>query len=113
MQNEATTVFASVMVTVHVMPETVSHPVQPLKTEGKSGVAVRVTMVPRLYVAEQVGSQLIPPGLDVTAPPLWLGGRLVLLTLRVAITVKGLALVVPSGVVTLSGPVVALAGTVA
>jgi hypothetical protein len=111
MQKEATTVFVTVMVTVHVVLETESHPVQPLKTEGKSGVAVRVTMVPRSYVAEQVGSQLMPPGLDVTVLASWLE-RLVLLTVRVALTVKLLALVVPSGVVTLSGPVVAPAGTV-
>ena len=107
------TVFASVMVTVHVVPETVSHPVQPLKTDGESDVAVRVTTVPRLYVAEQVGSQLIPPGLEVTVPESRLNGRVVLLTVSVALTVKLLALIVPAGVVTLSGPVVAPAGTVA
>ena len=101
------------MVTVHVVPETVSHPVQPLKTEGGSGVAVRVTTVPRLYVAEQVGSQLMPPELEVTVPESWLNGRLVLLTVSVAVTVKLLALVVPADVVTLSGPVVVPAGTVA
>jgi len=101
------------MVTVHVVPETVSHPIHPLKTEGKLGVAVRVTMVPRLYVAEQAGSQLIPPGLEVTVSESWLGGRLVLLTVRGAVTMKVLALLVPERVVTLSGPVVAPVGTVA
>jgi hypothetical protein len=44
----AVTALALLMVTVHVVPETVSHPVQPLKMERKSGVAVRVTTVPRL-----------------------------------------------------------------
>ena len=44
----ATTVLALLMVTVHVVSETVSHPVQPLKMERKSGVAVRVTTVFRL-----------------------------------------------------------------
>jgi hypothetical protein len=57
---------------------------------------------------------LIPPGLDVTVPLPSPKGPLVLPTVSVAVTVKLLALVpVPPGVVTLSGPVVAAAGTVA
>jgi len=39
---------AALMVTVQVVPETVSQPLQPLKTERKPGVAVRVTTVPLL-----------------------------------------------------------------
>jgi hypothetical protein len=34
------------MVTVQVVPDTASQPLQPLKMERKSGVAVRVTSVP-------------------------------------------------------------------
>jgi hypothetical protein len=34
------------MVTVQVVPETASQPVQPLKTERREGEAVRVTTVP-------------------------------------------------------------------
>jgi hypothetical protein len=41
----ATTVLTLLMVTVQVAPEAVSHPVQPLKMERVSGVAVRVTTV--------------------------------------------------------------------
>ena len=37
---------AALMVTVQVVPETVSHPLQPLKMERELGVAVRVTTVP-------------------------------------------------------------------
>src|SRR2546428_790190 len=102
------------MVTVQVVPESVSQPLQPVKMERKPGVAVRVTTVPLVKEAEQVAPQLIPAGLDVTVP---LAMRPVLLTVRVkrcTATVKLLALVaVPPGVVTLSGPVVAPLGTVA
>jgi hypothetical protein len=34
------------MVTVQVVPETASHPLQPVKMEPVAGVAVRVTTVP-------------------------------------------------------------------
>ena len=39
--------FAEIMVTVQVAPDIVSHPLQPVKTESKWGVAVRVTTVPQ------------------------------------------------------------------
>ena len=38
--------FAAVMVTVQVVPEAVSQPVQPVNTERKSGFMTRVTTVP-------------------------------------------------------------------
>lgn len=100
------------MVTVQVLPETESHPLQPLKVERKAGVAVRTTTVPLLKSAEQAAPQVIPAGLDVTVPlPT---KRLVLLTVSVKRTVKLAALVaVPPGAVTLSGPVVAPVGTAA
>ena len=106
----ALTARAVLMVTLQVVPETVSHPLQPLKMDPLAGLAVRVTVVPLLYVAEQVGPQLILPSLEVTVPlpvpaPV---------TVKVTVTVKLFGLVaVPPGVVTLSGPVVAPAGTVA
>jgi len=37
---------AASMVTVQLVPEAVSHPLQPVKMERKAGVAVRVTTVP-------------------------------------------------------------------
>ena len=37
---------AAFMVTVQVVPEAVSQPLQPVKREPKAGVAVRVTIVP-------------------------------------------------------------------
>ena len=40
------TVLAALMVTVQVVPETVSQSLQPVKMERKPGVAVRVTTVP-------------------------------------------------------------------
>jgi hypothetical protein len=42
----AVTELAELMVTVQVVPETASQPLQPLKRESRSGVAVRVTSVP-------------------------------------------------------------------
>jgi hypothetical protein len=97
------------MVTVHLLPETASQPLQ-LTRESRGGVAVRVTTVPLLIAAEQVPPQLIPGGLEVTVPPM----MPVFVTVKVIVTVKLVALVaVPPGVVTLSGPVVAAAGTVA
>ena len=43
----AVTDFAAVIVTVHVAPETVSHPLQPLNVDPLPGAAVSVTTVPR------------------------------------------------------------------
>jgi hypothetical protein len=98
------------MVTVHVLPETASQPFQVRERVSKAGVAVRVTTVPPLKAAEQVLPQLMPAGLEVTVPP----RRPVVVTVNVIFTVKVLLLVaVPPGVVTLRGPVVAPAGTVA
>ena len=56
------------MVTVQVVPDDVSHPVHMERTEPASGVAISVTVVPPEYEAEHADPQLIPPGLDVTAP---------------------------------------------
>ena len=41
----AATDFAALIVTTQDAPETVSHPVQPPKTDNIAGVAVRVTTV--------------------------------------------------------------------
>ena len=106
----AVTVFAEPMVTVHILPETESHPLQLLKSDGNVGAAVRVTTDPLLKAAEQVPPQLIPGGLEVTVPPT----IPVFVTVKVTLTVNALGLVaVPPGVVTVSGPVVAPAGTLA
>jgi hypothetical protein len=43
-------------------------PLQPAKVEPEAGVAVRVTTVPLLKVAEHERPQLMPAGLLVTAP---------------------------------------------
>ena len=108
--NLAVTVLPSRIVTVQVIPDTVSQPVQPEKIDRKAGLAVRVTTAPLLKVAEQVAPQLIPAGLEVTVPP-----RMpVFVTVNVTLTVNTAALVaVPAGVVTVSDPLVAPAGTIA
>jgi hypothetical protein len=99
------------MFTVQVVPLVVSQPCQPMKMERKPGVAVSVTTAPLLKSAEQVDPQSIPVGLDVTVP---LARRPVLVTVNGTLTVKLLALsAMPASAVTLSGPVVAPAGTVA
>ena len=43
-------------------------PLHPAKTEPRSGVAVRVTLVPLTYDAEQAAPHAIPVGLLVTVP---------------------------------------------
>jgi len=55
----ATTDLVALMVTVQVAPETVSHPLQLLKVDPVSACAVRVTIVPLSYKAEQAVPQLI------------------------------------------------------
>jgi len=110
----AVTVLALFMVTVHLSAETASQPVQPEKMESRAGVAVSVTTAPLSKAAEHVPPQLIPAGLEVTLPLLSPRRPLVFPTLSATRTVKVIALVaVPAGVVTLSRPVVAPAGTVA
>src|SRR5262249_56654193 len=69
----AATDLAVLMVTVQVVPETASHPLQRSKVDPVSACAVRVTTVPLSYEAEQVGPQLICVGLgglelEVTVP---------------------------------------------
>ena len=39
--------FAALIVTVQLVPETVSHPLQPVKVDPLAGAAVSVTLVPR------------------------------------------------------------------
>jgi hypothetical protein len=113
--NRAVTVFAAVTVTVQMLPETESHPLQLVKFDPVAGVAVSVTTVPTSYTTAHVEPQLIWEGfagldVEVTVPlPLP-----AFLAVKVAFTLKLVALVaVPAGVVTLIGPVVAPAGTVA
>jgi hypothetical protein len=65
--NAAETVLAALSVTEQA-PVPVQAPDQPAKVEEVSGAAVSVTMVPALYVAEQVDPQDIPAGEDVTVP---------------------------------------------
>src|SRR6266446_6383998 len=107
----ALTVFAALMVTVQVVPFAVSQPCQPVKMERRPDLAVSVTTVSLSKSAEQVDPQLMPAGLEVTVPP---AKRAVFFTVNGNLTVKLLALsAMPPGVVTLIGPVVAPAGTVA
>src|SRR5205807_9798415 len=85
-------------------------PPHPPNLESAAGVAVKVTMVPLLKLAEQVLPQLMDASLLLTVPlPVPC-----LLTCNVkAVIVKLAALVaVPSSVVTVMAPVVAAVGTV-
>src|SRR5437764_6843783 len=105
----ADTVCAEFMVTTHAaVPE--HAPPHPPNLESAAGVAVIVTMVPGLRLAEQVLPQLMDASLLLTVPlPVPC-----LLTCNVkAVIVKLAALVaVPSSVVTVMAPVVAAVGTV-
>jgi len=65
-------------------------PDQPAKVEPKAGVAVKVTAVPLLNVAEQLLPQLMPAGLLVTVPlpvPAFVRLRVMVLRLNVAVQV--------------------------
>ena len=62
------TVLSAVMATVQVLPVTLSQPSHSVKLEPEAGVAVRVRVVPLVYVEEHVDPQLIPEGLPVIVP---------------------------------------------
>jgi len=66
--NLATTDLTEFTSTIQLVPEVVSHPLQPPKPDSRPGVAVKVTVVPLTKDAEQLDPQSIPAGLDVTAP---------------------------------------------
>jgi hypothetical protein len=65
--NVAVTDLAASIVTVQA-PVPLQAPVQPVKVEAASGVAVRITSVAPSKVAVQVKPQAIPTGVDVTSP---------------------------------------------
>src|SRR5207249_6592909 len=64
----AVTVVAAESVTVQVPVPEQAPPVQPVKVKPAAGVAVNVTAVPLVKLAEQVRPQLIPTGALVTVP---------------------------------------------
>jgi len=64
----AVTLRVAFIVTLQVFPETESQPLQVEKFEFTSALAVKVTIVPLEYVAEQVAPQLMPAGELVTLP---------------------------------------------
>src|SRR5207237_5785051 len=65
----AVTLFAASIVTVHVVDVPVHAPLQPPNVLLALGAAVSVTWAPCVSVAVHALGQLIPAGLDVTAPP--------------------------------------------
>ena len=64
----AVTVVAAESVTTQVPVPEHPPPAQPMKVEPAAAVAVRVTAVPLVKLAEQVAPQLIPTGELVTVP---------------------------------------------
>src|SRR3989442_3828485 len=64
----AVTVVAAETVTTQVPVPLQPPPLQPVKVEPPAGVAVSVTAVPPVKLAEQVAPQLIPAGELVTVP---------------------------------------------
>lgn len=68
-RNEALTDLTLLVATLQVLPETVSHPVHPVKPDRRLGLAVSVTTALLANEAEHVDPQLMPAGLEVTVPP--------------------------------------------
>jgi hypothetical protein len=64
----AVTLLGSFIVTAHVVPDAVSHPLQPVKFEVLDGLAVNDTLVPTLKSSEQSVPQLMPAGVELTVP---------------------------------------------
>src|SRR5438552_4149108 len=60
--NVAVTDLAAVSVTVHLLLDTVSQPLQLVKVDPGSTTAVSTTTAPLPKMTEQVAPQLIPPG---------------------------------------------------
>jgi hypothetical protein len=68
--NATVTDFAALTVTVDVLPEVVSAPIQAVKVDVESGAAVSVTTVPALNASVQVPDvQDSVPGDEVSRPP--------------------------------------------
>src|SRR4029079_3915424 len=91
----ALTARAFITVTVHVAPDTVSHPVQPLTTESAPGVAVSLTVVLVTKSLAQAAPQLMPAGLDATVPlpvPVLLTVRVKRLSMKTALTDRAFAI---------------------
>src|SRR5205807_5415280 len=65
----AVTVRAADIVTVHVVPDTESHPVHPVKFESARGAGVNATCESLTNKAVQAVPQVMPVGDDVTVPP--------------------------------------------
>src|SRR5436190_736268 len=86
----AVTVVAAESVTAHVPAPEQLPPLQPVKVEPAAGVAVSVTAVPLVKLAEQVAPQVIPAGALVTVPlpvPAGVTVRVEVCTVKVAVTV--------------------------
>jgi len=59
---------AAFTVTVQVAPDTLLHPVQPVRIDPEAATAVSVTEDPVRYGSEQSVPQLMPAGFEVTVP---------------------------------------------
>jgi len=67
----AITFAAREMLNVHtvVVPQEDASPPQLANCDNPSGMAVSVTIIPSANVAEHVGPQLMPEGIELTVPP--------------------------------------------
>src|SRR5437016_2584324 len=86
----AVTVVAAESVTTQVPAPEQPPPLQPVKVEPAAGVAVSVTAVPLVKLAEQVAPQVIPAGALVTVPlpvPAGVTVRVKVCSVKVAVTV--------------------------
>ena len=90
-RKDATTDLTALILTVQVVPETESQPLQPVKPDRRLGCAVSVTSVLLAYEAEQEEPQLMPAGLEVTVPlpsPVFATDSVKYCTLNVTVTLR-------------------------
>src|SRR5947209_11263205 len=103
----AVTARSAPIATLQVCPEVESQPTQPVKAELAPAVGVRVTRVPLVYVAVQVGPQLMPDGELVTVPvpvPVRLTVRVLCVEAKVAVTLRAALIVTVQGPVPVQSP---------
>jgi hypothetical protein len=104
----AVMLFAASIVTVQVEPVPEQAPLQPVKIDPFTGVAVKVILVPKSKEALQVLPQSTPAGLEVTVPlpvPALVTVRGKVSKAKLAVTVRACVMLTVQGSVPVQSPV--------